>query len=144
MVKKHDGLRKWLFTRKVLIDDVAFSHSHPILTLSTGIAAKSDLRLLSEFLHEEMHWHLNMHPAELKLAMVDVKSEYPNVKVGREQGGARNEESTYLHLLVCYLELETPSELIGQKRARRVVRVKPYYRWIYRKVASDTLSGKDN
>ncbi len=137
VVRSDDRLDKWLFTRHVLIDDSTVSHSRPVLTLGTGVTSKSSSGLPSEFLHEQIRRHLSMHPAESKLAMEDLRRKYPTAKVGREQGGARNEESTYLHLLVCFLELESLSELVGKKKASSLIATKPYYTWVCGKVASD-------
>lgn len=69
--------------------------------------------------------------------MKDLRNEYPSVKVGRKEGGARDEESTYLHLLVCLLKFEALSELVGRERTVGFVLRKPYYAWIYNKVVSD-------
>ncbi len=143
MVDRHGGLDKWLFTREVMIDDSSSSHSHPILTLgANGESTRSDMGLLSVFLHEQMHWHVSQNHVGLKLALEDVRRMYPKVKVGREEGGARNEESTYLHLLVCFLEFEALSELVGKKEALNLIVAKPYYRWIYGAVVSDYVALK--
>jgi hypothetical protein len=138
VVQRYGGLKEWLFTREILIDDSTIPRSHPVLALGTkSVGVRTSLGLLSLFLHEQMHWHLSQHPAELALAMRDLRNTYPEVKVGREEGGARNEESTYLHLLVCHLEAEALSNLIGRKRAFDLILKKPYYHWIYRIVVSD-------
>lgn len=138
VVKRYGGLNRWLFTREVLIDDSTFSRSHPVLTLGAkSPSVKTNSELLSVFLHEQMHWYLSQHPDELRLAMEDLRKSYPTVKVGREEGGARNEESSYLHLLVCFLEVEALTELLDRRRALGLILKKPYYTWIYRMVASD-------
>lgn len=143
VINRYGGLNRWLFTRQVLIDNSTFSHSHPVLTLGAkSPSVKTDSELLSVFLHEQMHWHLSQNPAKLRLAMKDLRGAYPRVKVGREEGGARNEESTYLHLLVCLLEVEALTELLGRRRAFDLILKKPYYAWIYRTVASDYSSLK--
>jgi hypothetical protein len=69
--------------------------------------------------------------------MVDLRAKYPKVKVGRKQGGARDEKSTYLHLLVCFLELEVMVKVVGPKKAWRLMLSKPYYKWIYHTVMTD-------
>lgn len=128
----------WFFTNEVLIDDSKDSHSHPVLTIgSAGIGIQTDLGLLSTFIHEQFHWHLSQHPERVKLAIDDLKTRYLHVNVGTENGGARNEESTYLHLLVCFLEAEALSLMVGRKRAMGFILRKPYYFWVYKKVASD-------
>jgi hypothetical protein len=89
-----------------------------------------------------MHWFVSLHPVQLKQVTTDLERVYPTVKMGRRQGGARNKESTYLHLLVCSLEVETLSYLIGRKRAIEFVLKKPYYRWIYHEVVSNASIAK--
>jgi len=138
IVRRHPEVSNWLFTKEVVVDDSELSHSHPVLTLGAGSpGVKTDMGLMSTFLHEEMHWHLAHHPDQLMLAIKDLKSLYPKVKVGRLEGGARNEESTYLHLLVCFLETGALSTLFGKKRAQAFAATKPYNSWIYRTVVHD-------
>jgi hypothetical protein len=137
ILKKHH-LSRWFFTYEVVIDESDFSHSHPVLTLATNSdGAKSEMGLLSAFLHEQCHWFLSAHRVRLEKAMCELRHAYPQVKVGRKEGGARDEESTYLHLLVCLLEFEALSEVVGRKRAIGFVLRKPYYTWIYQRVVSD-------
>jgi hypothetical protein len=138
VLRRYGGLKEWLFTEEILIDDSEVPHSHPVLTLGTkGAGVRTDLGLLSAYIHEQMHWHLSRHPAELGRAMEDLKRVYPNVKLGRSEGGARDEESTYLHLPVCHFETEALSSIFGRKRALDFILKKPYYHWIYRTVTSD-------
>ena len=51
--------------------------------------------------------------------------------------GARNYESTYLHLVVNWLEVAATAEFIGRHRAVAVAEVQRSYRWIYRTVLRD-------
>jgi len=140
---KYRGHEAWEFTNDVLIDEGTLSHSHPVLTIgakSSGV--RTDGGLLSVYLHEQIHWFLSQHPVELGRAILDLKTRYPNAKVGAEEGGARDEKSTYLHLLVCLLEYDALVGIIGG-RARHLLESKPYYEWIYRTVLSDycTIKG---
>ncbi len=68
--------------------------------------------------------------------MDDLKERFPEVPVGRPDG-ARNEYSTYLHLIVCHLEYRALKELVGMERARAVLEGHGHYRWIYRQVLND-------
>jgi hypothetical protein len=52
-----------------------------------------------------------------KKAIAEVKTIYPKVRVGFPDG-ARDEESSYLHLLVCYSEYQADKELFGELKAR--------------------------
>src|SRR5215470_14982888 len=48
-------LKKYTFTRKVVIEQGAINHAFPTLTLNPGFAESPD-QLLSTFLHEQLHW----------------------------------------------------------------------------------------
>jgi hypothetical protein len=56
------------------------------------------------------------------------------VPSGPEQGGARDTYSTYLHLVVCQLEYDSVSDIVGEARARAVIESWTHYPWIYREV----------
>lgn len=126
-------LSKWLFTRKVMVEDGVIPHSHPILTMNTR--EDGDV-LLATFVHEQIHWFLDDHDAQTEQAKTELRAIYPKVPVG-PPNGARNEESSYLHLIVTWLEYEAMRELVGPARARTVFEAKRYYRWIYQTVLSD-------
>ncbi len=68
--------------------------------------------------------------------MDELRTLYPKVPVGQPQG-ARNEDSTYLHLIVCYLEYCALTELLGIEGATQVLESLPFYRWIYKTVRAD-------
>ncbi|MDC3911925.1 hypothetical protein KQE47_26715, partial [Raoultella planticola] len=65
-----------------------------------------------------------------------LKQRYPEAPVGFPDG-ANDEYSTYLHLLVNWLEIEAASQVIGRERVMEIVGRKHYYQWIYRTVLSD-------
>jgi hypothetical protein len=131
-------LSKWIFTRSILIDEKAIPHSHPVLTLHTRHLKDDDL-LLSTFVHEQLHWFLVQNDQETKEAMKDLRTTFPKVPVGFPDG-AENEESTYLHLLVNYLEYRADRELLGELRARQVFEfwASDHYRWVYKTVLERT------
>lgn len=128
-------LSKWIFTREVVIDRNSIPHSHPVLTLHTRHLDSDDL-LLATFLHEQLHWFLVQQPEErVAGALRDLRALFPSVPDGPPEG-AHDEKSSYLHLIVNYLELEALTEVIGEDRARAVLEfwVGDHYRWIYRTV----------
>ena len=133
--KSHDTT-KWEFTNKVHIKRKTIPHSHPILTLHTRHTSKTqkDL-LLSTYLHEQIHWHLDNNPKKTNAAIAELKTVFKNVPVGFPKG-ARDEYSTYAHLLVCYLEIEAISELLSNKRVQSVINFwqSDHYTWIYTQV----------
>ena len=139
LLNEHD-LTKWIFTDTVLVEDNVIPHSHPVLTLSTRRMSNDDL--LSTFIHEQIHWHCEAKDKEVRDAMKDFKTFYPEVPVGRPDG-ARDEFSTYLHLIVCYLEYKGMVELVGKERAVVVMEGMNHYKWIYLQVLdhTDRLAG---
>src|SRR4030095_4386811 len=137
LLKTYD-LSKWIFTRSILIDEKAIPHSHPVLTLHTRHLKDDDL-LLSTFVHEQLPWFLVQNDQETKDARKDLRTTCPKVPVGFPDG-AENEESTYLHLLVNYLEYRADRELLGELRARQVFEfwASDHYRWVYKTVLERT------
>ncbi|HMB39289.1 MAG TPA: hypothetical protein VKO85_09425 [Wenzhouxiangellaceae bacterium] len=112
-------------------------HSHPILTLHTRHVANPN-QLLAVFLHEQIHWFL-ASPANRdaqEAALYQLREIYPRVPHSRD-GGAADEDSTYLHLLVNWLEFDALSQLLGIDKAREVVQGKDVYEWIYGEVIKD-------
>lgn len=107
---------RWVRTRKVRIEEGVISHSHPVLTLNTG-HQDSDHQLLSTFLHEQIHWILRKKLFAVWRAIHELKRRYPGVPVGHPEG-ARDRGSSYLHLVVNYLELIALEEVIGETQAR--------------------------
>jgi hypothetical protein len=123
-------LNRYTSTRKVIIDEHATDHAFPVLTLDTRFAKSSD-DLLSSFLHEQFHWFLQAHSAQTEDAVKLLHQFYPRVPVG-ETEGARTVYSTYIDLLVCYLELQADRHLIGDARTVALVHGKHRFTWIYK------------
>ncbi|MCK1514737.1 hypothetical protein IVB22_19660 [Bradyrhizobium sp. 190] len=85
-----------------------------------------------------MHWYterLGCAGPESSL-IGELKRRYPAAPVGFPEG-ANDEYSTYLHLLVNWLEIEAASQFLTHERAEETARRKHYYRWIYRTVLDD-------
>jgi hypothetical protein len=137
LLSQHD-LSKWIFTKKVLIDrDAGIPHSHPVLTLNTG-RLKDDELLLSTFVHEQIHWFFVERHEQTEKAMLELRGIFPKAPAGPPDG-ARDEVSTYLHLLVCYLEYQVVRELLGELKGRQVIEfwATHHYRWVYRQVLDE-------
>lgn len=130
-------LSRYIFTREIVIDRRAIPHSHPVLTLSTR-HVKDDELLLSTFVHEQFHWFLSQREEETEKAKQELRAIFPNAPAGGPEG-ARDENSTYLHLLVNVLEYAAVRELLGELRARQVMEfwATDHYRWIYRQVLAE-------
>ncbi len=136
--KRHD-LARFEYTRLVQIQPAGATHSHPVLTLGTRFAETEDL-LLSTYLHEQMHWYLwrlgGTDYDPVAPLFDELVRRYPQAPT-RLPEGARSYEQTYLHLVVCWLEVAAATELIGRQRAAEIANAPWGYRWIYRTVLAD-------
>src|SRR5205823_5677328 len=95
-------LAGWLFTKLIEVDENAFPHSHPILTLNTA-HERDETSALAELVHEQLHWFEEQHAESRERAILETAVHYTKVPSARPEG-AGDEGSTRLHLLVCYLE----------------------------------------
>ena len=134
--RKYD-LAPWVLTQNILIDESQIPHSHPILTIHTRYI-DDELRLLSTLVHEQLHW-LEEPPwlGRFRAAMQDYEGLFPVVP-DSDEGGARDAESTYRHLLVCDLEFQAMSALVGESTARETLASFSHYSWIYDRVLTDS------
>lgn len=132
-VQRYD-VGSWIHTRHVHIDERAIPHSHPVLTLHARHLG-DEHGLLATFLHEQFHW-LEDGNADFRAAMAAFAEAYPNAPSGGP-AGARDLESTYRHLLVCDLEFQAMTVLVGEARAREVLLANRHYTWIYERVLND-------
>ena len=134
VVSSYD-LKKYTFTREVVIEERAMNHAFPVLTLNARFADSPD-ELLSSFIHEQLHWYLREHDAQQKAAIAELRQMYPEAPVGLPEG-ADSAYSTYGHLVDCYLEIQADRELIGLERTDQVIKNKPWYTWIYKTILRD-------
>jgi hypothetical protein len=133
LLKEYD-LSPWIFTRSIRIDERSIPHSHPVLTLHAR-HVKDDELLVSTFVHEQLHWFLSERNDRTQLAIAELRQMFPTVP-GPDEGGAGDEQSTYLHLLVCQLERQAVLRLMGELKTRQVMDfwAGDHYQWIYRTV----------
>lgn len=126
-------LRPFLFTRKIRIESHVIPHSHPVLTMNTRYA-EHPKKILSLWMHEELHWWLEKHPKETALAVKELKKIYPQAPKGQ---GA-NADSTFTHLLVCYLEMRALALYVGEKESKVIIedimKTDKLYPWVYYQV----------
>jgi len=99
-------------------------------------------RLLALYVHEQFHAYLDLKAQQTDAAIQELRQLYPQGPVGGEEG-ARNEFSTYLHLLLCTLELDSVSCLSGEDTYRALKAEPRFYRFIYRTVLADTDALRD-
>ena len=128
-------LRRYTFTREVMIEERAINHAFPVLTLNARFANSSD-ELLSSYLHEQLHWYLREHNSQQQQTIGELRRMYPNAPVGMPEG-AETAYSTYGHLVDCYLEIQADRQLIGAERTQEVIKNKGHYTWIYKTVLQD-------
>jgi len=126
LLERYDASR-WEFTDRVIIDDDAIPHSHPVLTLSTRPPGRSLTGLLSMYLHEQLHWYVDEVNDPNAIAAIDAcRAVFPD---------APEEQSPYLHLLVCWLELASLRLLVDDADADALIGWYldgPIYPWVYR------------
>jgi hypothetical protein len=129
------------YSKEVRIAPTEIPHSHPRITLNTWI--RDDLSLLAMYLHEQMHWYVtwysHAHAPQWRQLFSHLRERYPVAPVGGTDG-ANDEFSTYLHLLVNWLEIEAVSRFVQRDRVVEYVRQMPFYRWIYQTVIDDCQS----
>jgi hypothetical protein len=133
LLRSYD-VSRWLFTTSVIVDEQAIPHSHPVLTLHTR-HLQDDALLLSTFVHEQLHWFLEQDQKKKGDAIRELRSVFPTVP-SRPPEGAQDENSTYLHLLDCYLEYRAVQALLGELQARQVMEfwATDHYTWVYKTV----------
>ena len=133
---------RWVFTQDVAIQVGVIPYSHPVLTLNTRHLRQDDL-LLATFLHEQIHWFAESRGDSLHNALTELEGLYPSVPVGFPEG-ARDRHSTYLHLVVNWLEFDALRMVIGLDRALAVIEhwCSDHYTWIFQQVRdNDTALG---
>ncbi len=137
--QRHD-LSPYEYTRFIQIVPAGPTHSHPILTLGTRFAESED-HLLATYLHEQMHWYLwrlgGVDHDPVAPFFDELVRRYPKAPT-RLPDGARNYEQTYIHIVVCWLEIAAMTQLVGKERARALCDTHWGYRWIYRTVRRDS------
>lgn len=136
--EQEKNLAPFIFTNKIVIKSGSIPHSHPVLTLNTRHIYDPN-KFLSVFLHEQMHWFLskNENLKSINKFITLMKSSYPSIPVGRENGGARNHRSSYLHLAINTLEYEALRTFIGDHEARDILYHSSVYTQLYRIIIQD-------
>lgn len=129
-------LEPYLYTKEIMVQDSVIPHSHPVLTVNTNDT--TDLLVLSTLLHEQMHWYSLYLEEKSETFISTMKERYPEVPTSLPEGG-HSEESTYLHLLVNYLEYEALRRVTGVEQAEEVMKhwTTHHYTWIYKTVLED-------
>src|SRR4030095_7919949 len=110
-----------------------------VLTLNTRYL-DDDTAQLATFVHEQLHWLLTDHVerAKTNAALTELRALYPTVPTAPPEGDPMGERSTYLHLIVCMLELQALTELLDEPRARQQLERWTHYTWVDRTGLKDT------
>ena len=131
---EHD-LSRYSYTRQVRIAHGEIAHSHPVLTLNTRVSDRATL--LSLYLHEQMHWYVTwyswVHKEDWAAIWAVLQARYPDVPVTFPLG-ARTRDSSYLHLIVNWLEIDAASEFLGREKAVELAAVNFAYSGLYKLV----------
>jgi hypothetical protein len=133
LLNKYD-LNKYIITKTINIQSRVIPHSHPILTLNT--ISFDEHYVLSVFIHEQMHWYYNNRKDEFKNILSKLKKEYKNIPCELPLG-ARNKKSTYLHIIINFLEYKALISILGKKESKKILLSKPYYTWVYKIIVKD-------
>lgn len=135
LLNKYD-LETYLYTKEIMIQTGTIPHSHPVLTLNTNF--ENDVYLLSTFLHEQMHWYSLSKEYDNEALGNAVFKIYPEVPIELPEG-AGSKQGTYLHILICYLEYHTLSQVIGKEAAKEHIRFMTgqHYTWVYKTILQD-------
>jgi hypothetical protein len=134
---KHD-LARFEYATRVRIAPGEVPHSHPVLTLNTRL--REEDALLCTYLHEQMHWYVTWYSHARREGWRAIRAElerrYPAVPVAFPEG-AHSNASSYLHLVVNWLEVEAASAFLGREVAVGVASANFVYSGIYRIVLND-------
>jgi hypothetical protein len=137
LLQKYD-LSAYFFTHEVIVASGVIPHSHPVLTLNTRHNANVD-RLLSTFLHEQIHWFATLNESNMRLAIDELKMKYPDIPKAPPEGSS-DEFSSYLHLIINWLELQADKKFLGRERAYELISQQDVYPGIYKTVLSEESS----
>jgi hypothetical protein len=131
-------LSPYEYTRRVRIAPGEIPHSHPVLTLNTRI--REDAALLSSYLHEQMHWYVTWYSHTRhdgwNAIWAELLARYPKVPVAFPEG-AHTAHSSYLHLIVNWLEIEAAAQCLGRERAVEIAEKNFVYSGLYRIVLTE-------
>jgi hypothetical protein len=102
-------LKPFLFTHDLQIQSQVTPHSHPVLTLNTRFAEQPN-KLLSVFIHEQLHWWAESKTESVNKAITELKVLFPQLP----QDG--------LNLIICFFEYESMIHFVGRKEANKILK----------------------
>lgn len=136
LARKYD-LSSFLYTKRIVIDpQIEETKWKPVITLNTKYKDHPQ-RLMAQLLHEELHWWMRDHKQNVQVAIPELKATFrgvPKIK------GSKDPDSTYRHLLICWMEFRALSKYFGEEEAAQVlkhfVQIKRFP-WIYTRILND-------
>lgn len=128
-------IAQWMFTQDVIVESRVIPHSHPVLTVNTQYI-DDDVSQMATLLHEQFHWPVSLAEERREAAIAEFRRMFPNAP-DRSGQGARDQYSTYLHFIVCDLEFQSVTALVGEAKAREILAGYDHYEWIYERVLTD-------
>lgn len=138
IVKKYD-LSDHIYTNVLKIEDRAIPHSHPILTLNSFPYTDENI-ILDTFIHEQLHWKFeNLDKSIFKKVISLLKEKYPDAPWGFPIG-CIDQDSTYLHLILCHMTQKILIHFIGEEAAANVLYYQQnhHYIWVYNMIEVDS------
>lgn len=136
LARKYD-LSSFLYTKKIVIDPtIKETKWKPVITLNTRYKDHPH-RLLAQLIHEELHWWMKDHKGNVQVAIPELKATFrgvPKIK------GSKDPDSTYRHLLICWMEFRALSKYFGEEEAALVLRhfvQERRFPWIYTRILND-------
>lgn len=120
------------WTDRVVAENWAIPHSHPIVTMNTRTAEDD---LLAAYLHEQLHRRIDAQPSIVSAADA-TRQDWPRVP-DASVGGAADEHPIREHLILCHLEQQALRAVIGPDRADTVLRrqmTDVVYPWVYAQI----------
>lgn len=134
LIRKYD-ISDYIFTDKVVVESGVIPHSHPVLTVNTR-HNKNIERLFLCFLHEQIHWFAEKNESRTNAAIEDLRIAFPDIPKGPPEG-ARDEFSSYLHLVINWLEMRAAKKYLGDRHASEVLATMDVYPGIYKIVVAE-------
>lgn len=134
---EHD-LARYRYAPRMRIAPSEIAHSHPVLTLNTRVRGAEPL--LSLYLHEQMHWYVTWYSwvrkDDWQVIWAALRERYPEVPSVFPEG-AHTPQSSYLHLIVNWLEIYAAGEFIGRAKAIEIAAANFVYSGLYKIVLAD-------
>lgn len=136
LARKYD-LSSFLYTKRIIINPkLDKTKWRPVIILNTRYKDHPQ-RLLAQLLHEELHWWMRDHKQNVQIAIPELKAAFKGAPVIK---GSKDRDSTYRHLLICWMEFRAISKYMGEETAIEVLKhfvAERRFPWIYGKVLRD-------